>query len=279
MSPCKRTNQIEQADEAMKTERRHELKENDLAHFLSTMMEGAKERGQTIGLVVLAIVAVAVVGTWTMSSRSQAHVGAWASKQELTYPNPEEGRLNLATLVSLRRASSDKTFVLDCLTDQGAIALDLANRTTPAPDPQLTATAKEAFDELLALFGSQLVPEGVGRSGLASVAENEFAIDQNPAHKEEARRHLKAITENSELFSGTPFMDNALARLNDLDRVFTPITFAPAAQTPAPPAIEESGDSTEEDAAGDADASSEQADPPVETDDPTATNDPPGSAG
>ena len=267
----------------MKTERRHELKENDLAHFLSTTMEAAKERGQTIGIVVLAIVAVAVVGIWTMSSRSQAHVSAWASKQELTYPNPEDGRLNLATLVSLRRASSDKTFVLDCLTDQGAIALDLASRTTPAPDAQLNAMAKDAFDELLVLFGHQLVPAGVGHSGLASVAENEFANDQNPAHKEEARRHLKAITENAALYSGTPFMDQALARLNDLDRVFTPITFAPA--PPAPATVEDGDEAAEGDSAGDADSSSEKVDPPVEVDDPATPNDagapsdPPGSAG
>ncbi len=263
----------------MKTERRHELKENDLAHFLSTTMEAAKQRGQTIVVIVVGIAAVVVVGTWTMSSRSQANVDAWASKRNLTYPNPQDGRLALENLALLRRGSSDKTFVLDCLTDQGAIALDLANRASPAPDPQLNELAKDAFEELLELFGNQLVAAGVGHSGMASVAENEFALDRNPAHKEEARRHLKKITENVALFSGTPFMDNALSRLNDLDRVFTPVTFEP----PAPPTTEDGGDAAPGDAAVDADSSSDvssdQPDPPVEIDDPASTNDPPGSAG
>jgi hypothetical protein len=263
----------------MKAERRHELKENDLVHFLSTTMEAAKQRGQTIGIIVVGIAAVAVAGTWAMSSRTQASVDAWASKANLTFPNPQEGLLSLESLVSLRRASSDETFVLTCLVDQGAIALDLAGQASPAPDPKLNAMAKDAFNELLSRFGNQLVAAGVGHSGMATAAENDFAIDHDPSHKEVARRHLKAITENAAMFSGTPFMDNALARLNNLDRVFTPVTFAP----PAPPIAEDAGGAAAWDATGDdessSDASSEDSDPADPVDDPPATNDPPGSPG
>ena len=275
---------VERVDEPMKAERRHELKENDLIHFLTTTMEAAKQRSQTIGVIVVAIAAVAVVGTWTISSRSRAKVDDWSSKAALTYPNPQDGLLGLESLVSLRRGSSDETFVLDCLVDQGAIALDLAGRASPAPDPKLNAMAKDAFDELLSRFGEQFIAAGVGHSGLATVAENDFAIDQNPAHKETARRHLKNITENAAMFSGTPFMDNALARLNDLDHVFTPVIFAP----PAPPIAEEDADATGQNAAVDdaavdddasSDASSDESNPADGVDDPATVSDPPGAPG
>lgn len=251
-------------------------------------MEAAKQRSQLIGACVVAIVAVVLVGMWTMSSRTQAQVAAWNSKAALTFPNPEAGKASLETLVSLRRASSDRTFILECLADQGAIALDLAGRASPAPDPELTALAKDAFQVMLNRFSDEPLAAGVAHLGLATVAENEFVLDQNPAHKEEARRHLKAITEDAKRFSGTPFMDNALARLNDLDRIFTPVNFAPPAPEPDAGTDESSGtddpgeastdDASTDDASAEEDAGDDLIDD-ASADDPPADGTSPNDAG
>ena len=60
---------------------------------------------------------------------------------------------------------------------------------------------------------------------MATVEENGFALDGDPARKERAEAHLTAIIDNPAL-NGMPFKRMALDRRKSLDEVFTRVTFA-----------------------------------------------------
>jgi len=225
----------------MKAERRHELKENDLVHFLYQARDYLGERANQILLIVVVVVAVIAVVSWSLRSSSRAVDDAYAELSSLTFADVESGRESLGTLKMLSESSSDEAFILRALILRGEQAVRLAGLTDPAPDPGINSQAEEAFTELLDRFGDNILALGVAHSGLATVAENQFVIDGNPAHKDTARRHLDAIKTNTAL-NGTPFMSSALDRLNMLDETFVVVKFAPPAPKEEPVAEQDTED-------------------------------------
>ena len=219
----------------MKAERRHELKENDLVHFLYQTRDYLRDRGSHILLIVVVVVAVIALASWSLRSSSRAVDDAYAELSGLSFGDVESGRGSLSTLKTLSESSSDEGFVYRAMMLRGEQAIRLAGLTDPAPDPEINAHAQEAFEELLARFSDNALALGVAHSGLATVAENQFVIDGNPAHKDTARRHLDAIKNNTAL-NGMPFMSSALNRLNMLDETFVVVKFAPPAPKEEPAA-------------------------------------------
>lgn len=219
----------------MKASRRHELKENELAHMIESAKTFFDERGKSILLVVVAAAAVIWIASFGLRSRATQHADEWARKMALEFDSTdlEKGRGALQSLASLARESSDKALVLSALIDQGTFALDLASGVESPPDLGLNDQAKQAFERLLSEYRGNPLAEGIARCGLATVAENAFALDGQSAHKQTALGHLEAVRDNTDAFTGTPFMTIALERLNNLDEVFTKIDFAP----PLPPLV------------------------------------------
>ena len=209
----------------MKAERRHELKENDLAHAIEVTREYLSEHGGRIGMVIVAAVAVTAVVTLAMRSRAATIEDAWRRKSTLDFASPDVGRQSLQALSDMTSEATEESFVLTALMDQGTHALRLAQEVDEPPDPQFNEKAREAFEELLARFGDNPLAFVAAHSGLATVEENAFVMDHEPVHKQRARDHLTAITEHPGLHA-MPYHRMAMDRLSQLDEVFTVVRFA-----------------------------------------------------
>ena len=223
----------------MKTTRRHELKENDLAHFIDTTRVYLGENGTKIGVVILVAIGAIAVVSITVGTRATNIEDAWRRKGQLVFDSPDEGKRSIDRLAAMIQESTDDNFALSGLMEQGLAALRLAQEVDAPPDLDLNAKARTAFEALLARFQNNPLAFGVAHTGLATVEENQFALDSDMAHKELARAHLQSVLDNPGLGS-MPLYRLASDRLEKLDAVFTAVRFAPALEPvePEPVAIE-----------------------------------------
>ncbi|MBI4717639.1 MAG: hypothetical protein HY763_07535 [Planctomycetes bacterium] len=219
----------------MRADRRHELKENDLAHALEVAKVYLHENGKRLGLAVTAVIVIFAVVTVAVRTRAANIEDAWRRRSELSYKSADEARQSLEKLSAMVKESADIGFALSGLVDLGMQSLRYAQESAAPPDPDFNALARQAFEDLLARFPANPLAAGMAHSGLATVAENAFVLDQNPSHKEEARRHLSAIVDNAS-FQGLPFYRRAADRLAAIDRTFSVVRFAAAPPPPAPSA-------------------------------------------
>lgn len=221
----------------MKAERRHELKENDLAHLMDRCTAYMQENGGRMALAVVGVlVAIAVVGI-VVRSRSAALEDAWRARRALSFTDLENGRRSLETLNSLTETAGDSKFVMSALIDVGRNGLMLAEKTENHPDPELNETARTAFDRLLSEFPGNPLAVGAARCGLASVEGNAFALDGDLTHKAKAKKHLQAILDEPK-FASMPFFGMATERLNNIDRVFTVAHFVAAPIVPVDESVD-----------------------------------------
>ena len=211
----------------MKAGRRHELKENELAHMLQSAQTYLGERGGRILFTVGAVVVVIAVVSISVRSRAAAREDAWVRKQSLVFDEIEEGRRSLETLNAITKEAADPTFVLTSLIDLGQHALRLAQEVDVPPDPELNERARDAFTTLLVQFGDNPMAFATAHCGLATVEENAFVLDGSLAHKERARQHLEAVIGNPAI-QGLPFHRLALDRQKLIDKVFTVVRFESA---------------------------------------------------
>ncbi len=211
----------------VKTERRHELKENDLIHALGAARDFLDLHGKQIGLAVLVVGAIVVGTAMTVRARTAAIETKWRQKSELRFDDPEVGRQSLEALAGMTRDVTDDRFLFVSMLHQGQQALRLSGTVEFPPDEDFNNKAKAAFEQLLQRFPKRAFAVGVAHLGLATVAENEYALDHDASHKEESRTHLESVSKDT-LVSGMPFQRMAVERLAIIDSVFSPMTFAPS---------------------------------------------------
>ncbi len=221
----------------MKAERRHELKENDLAHALAVAREYLDDHGARIGMYVLVAGIVFAAVAFGVRSRSASIEDVWRRKGQLNFTNPEVGRQSLVALASMTEDVSDETFIFSSLADQAMQALRLARDVPLPPDRGLNAKAESALRQLLERFPDNPLAVGLAHSGLVTVEQNYFVLDGDLVHKERVAEHLAAIVENPAL-NGLPFKRIALERREALDETFLNVSFE---HPPLPP--EAAGDS------------------------------------
>jgi len=217
----------------MRAEERHELRENELAKALVSVRAFLEEKGKTLAIALLGIVAIFAAITFASSSRTAKIESAWRSKGELKFGTPVEAKESIRKLSVLVSETSDPAFVQSALLEQGTQALRLSQQSEIPPDPELNDMARAAFEQLLQRSRGNLFGFAAAHAGLATVSENDFAIDQNPNHKEVAEKHLKEIVNNTNLQT-TPFFALATDRLANLNKTFEVVRFA--ATPPPPPA-------------------------------------------
>ncbi len=222
------------SEQTMKADRRHELKENELALALYNARDYLDRHGKQIGMAALAVIAVLATVTFAMRSRAAAAEDVWRRRSQLTFDSFETGKQSLQTLESITKELSEDSFVMGSLMDQGRQALRLAQQAALPPDRELNQKARRAFEELLSRFGKNPLALGMGLSGLATVEENEFVIDGNEAHKPKAREYLNRIVGET-MLNGMPYQKMAVDRLASLDATFTKVTVQPPPPPPAPP--------------------------------------------
>ncbi len=216
----------------MKSERRHELKENDLAHALESIKQYLDVNGKRVGLIVLGCAAIIITVTLTVNASAASMEDRWQRKSQLAYSSPDEGKQSLATLETLIADSSDDQFNLSALLDQGMHGLRLSQDVELPPDKDLNETASRAFKKLLKQFSRNKLAVGAAHTGLATVAENNYVLEGDSKLKAEAKQHLQAILDDPAMAT-LPFYKIASDRLAKLDKTFSPVSFVAAPQTPA----------------------------------------------
>ncbi len=222
-------------EDDMKSERRHELKENELAHAFSVARAYLDENGKQVGIIVVIVGAVVASVAFGVRSRAAAIEDVWRRKAQLQFEDLEAGRESLATLASMLQDVTDERFVFAGLVQQGQQALRLAQQVPDPPDGELNQTAREAFEQLLGRFADNPLAIGIGYTGLATVEENDFALDGDLAHKAKVDAYLLRIIE-TEALSAFPFMRMAMDRRKALDDTFTEVEFEHTTLPEEPPA-------------------------------------------
>lgn len=219
----------------MKSERRHELRENDLVHALNVAKDYLDKNGGKITFIVVVLVVVIGGGTLFTRSRARAMEEVWQQRSDLKYTDPDTGRKSLEVLRELTQGVTDPSFVLDSLMDQGRQALNLAQMVPHPPGKDFNDMARQAFAELLQKFPDNPVAIGVAKLGLATVEENAYVLDHDLAHKDKTRALLTEVIKDDRL-TGLPVQTIATRRREALDDTFSPITLVPSPEEPESPA-------------------------------------------
>ncbi len=208
----------------MKADRRHELRENDLAHTIEVLRARIADNARPISIAVMVAAGVFVAASLMIRKRMVATEEKWHRLSQLQFDKPETARESLETITGLTKDAKDDRFSLAALIEQGKQGLLFAQRADAAPDPTFNAKARQAFEELLRRFPENPMAFGVARCGLATVEENDYVLTRDSACKERARKHLNAVIENP-IVSGMPFQTIAVNRRNSLDHTFSGLVF------------------------------------------------------
>ena len=208
----------------MKSERRHELRENDLVHALGSSRNFLQEYGGRVGMAALIALGVVAIATLTVRSRAAAMEDVWRRRAQLRFEDVETGRESLESLRVMTGDVTNRAFVMASLLEQGRQSLRLSQQVPDPPDRELTEQAEHAFNELIERFPQNPMALGVGLHGLATVEQNRFVIDGELAHKERAHDFLTRIITDAAL-NGMPFQKLAVDRRNALDTAFIKVRF------------------------------------------------------
>ncbi len=217
----------------MKAQRRQELRENDLAHFLQESLTYLQENGSRVLLFGGAAVVIFALVWFTLDSQSRGAADGWVALSRLNEVEALGDRL--PALRDIADNASDTTLALSALSEWGETGLRLALTSADAGDrARFNDEAAEAFERLLQRFPENPLAAGVAHCGLATVAENRFALNGDASQKDVARRHLEAVRDDTRV-TGWPIQSQALTRLNLLDQTFRKVTFAPPLPEPEGP--------------------------------------------
>ena len=226
----------------MKAKRRQELKTNDLAQALEDMGQWFKDQGvYVVGALALVVVVVVIV-SYRNSAKAEAIDRAYAelrSRAAFMAPSgvrksDEELESSLAAISDLTTRTDDADFRLEALLRRGDMALRLAETGRKGIEAKYLGDARGAYQEIVNGYQDRTLHYGRALYGLFQVEADEFTTDGDARHREQAARYLKMLRDDAR-FNGMPFQTMAVDMLNELDSVFTVVTFAKVpAPSPAP---------------------------------------------
>lgn len=216
----------------MRTQRRHELRTNDLSAFLQDANDWAKKHSTQIGTV--AVVAAVVLVGYILVKRSKASSAdaAWQTMRGLSF-TPAEAAGSFATLEGLIADPPNRDFKMGALLRKARSAIGLALGQEDGFHPEYLDEAGNAYRELLEGYQQRPAVTGTALLGLATIEESRFATDGDLGHRAKAEEYLNRLV-NEPQFKGTPFQTEAARRLQEYDGTFQVI--AMAEPEPLPPA-------------------------------------------
>jgi hypothetical protein len=215
----------------MDSERRHQLRENDLAHTLMVTRDFFEQHSKQITIVAITALVLFAIGSFVIRSREEAHQDVWRQKNVLKFEGTQEGLRSVDQLLAIVK-DCRSTACAGGLIDAGRQSLKLAMNAPFPPERELNSRARRAFDELLKQFPREPMPTGIA-AGRATVEENACVLDHHLAPTEKARENLTRLSSDS-MFNGLPFQRMALDRLKTLDSIFQVTEFAPPPPPPPP---------------------------------------------
>jgi len=217
----------------MKTERRQELKSNDLSAWLMDANDWAKNHSARIGTVVVVAAVIILAYVVVKRSRASAADAAWQQINELQF-TPELADESFQTLDSVIASASDRHLKLKALLRKGLHALSLAEDKDGLFKPEYLDKAEEAYQAILKEFSENMPARADALRALAVIEESRFAVDRDMAHRPKCEQYLNQLVNDPE-FRETTFQTSAARELAELDQRFQVIELAEPA--PLPPSV------------------------------------------
>ena|GEM_PF-1587452 len=237
----------------MKTERRQELRSNDLARMLEDAGEFLRKWSSYIVGGVVVVVVVVAFAAYRAKATDQQLRDAWVSLTDIQQSSfltqlgekrtDAEINRGFERLRELADGAMSDALVFEALASQAQIAMRLSAMTDTGADPVYLDRAEQAYNALRNRLPDNPLAVATVLNGMVSVEADRFVLDGDPARKERTRTILEQLRDDPRFANG-PFQASALARLNRLDEVFRPVELAPAPQPaslipvegpPAPP--------------------------------------------
>ncbi len=215
----------------MKAKRRHELKENDLAHALEQLGASFKDwGGYVIGGLAIVFVGV-VIFTYMKTARETALDDSYAQMQKESNVAPagvpktnEELLRSLTRIGDLADQSNNDEFKVEARLLRAELALQTAVTSEGGVDKAFLDEAEKGFETLVRDYKNLPIYYGRALYGLFQVESNAFAVDGDASRKAAAEGHLLKLRDDSRL-AGVPLQQLAVDRLNELDDIFTKVEF------------------------------------------------------
>jgi len=212
----------------MKSERRKELKENELIHSLMDLGQTLQRYAPHLVVGVVVVAAVLGFGYYSKASKAARVNAQWEELTQLMRNMTTDETLQKLRMIV--NEQTDKSVVLPA--NQllaGALLAQAAHRdegTDPADTAARLNEAEQAYRRMLAIPGVPAVYRGGAMLGLAQIAEQRRDWDA-------ARAQYQAIIDDKEL-SLLAFAQTADAALKQLEDLTEPVVFAEAPDEPPP---------------------------------------------
>jgi tetratricopeptide (TPR) repeat protein len=233
----------------MKQTRRHELKQNELAHSLTELKEWLNKYVNYVIGAAVAVVAIIGIGSYSSKQRNEKFERGWADYQaaidDYAKAAGTVGRGANASIPSnpagMDQALKQMQLVADTYADNGDLTArsllwigDQALRqlATVQSGPseggslQLLGQAEKAYERVTMEFKDRPLDVAIAKFGLAAIAEERGQFDQAKKMYEEMSQW-----EGAELL---PMANLAKVKLEEVDNYAKPVTFA-APPTPRLP--------------------------------------------
>lgn len=219
----------------MKTERRQELKTNDLSAFLAEANLWIRDHVYALAAGIGAVLVVIIALNIVQSSRRNSLAEAFDTLAQLDF-TAEKAAESFDTLDRLLTASDHRDLRMSGLVRKAAAALALAVGQKDGFHPEYLDRAEQACKDLVRSFPERIPVVGMATGNLASIEESRFVVDGAASHRDQARQYLETL-QNDPRFKGTPFQTEAAERLKRLDQTFQVVVLAdPLPEPPGPPA-------------------------------------------
>ncbi|MFH1420231.1 MAG: hypothetical protein ABII12_18315 [Planctomycetota bacterium] len=218
----------------MKTERRQDLRTNELSTQLDEIGQYAKKNAIALTVAVIAVAAVTVGGFAYHNSQENRRSHAW---NEIDNYDP--------TLEPAEIVASAEAVVADNISPEITVAALLrigdaamqayavpglsegdSGDAGPSSSPNWAEKAESAYTRILNDFADQEIGGGLAMIALGVLAENR-------GDGENARKWYDRVLKNKRL-ADTPFPQQAQYRLSGLDSRMQPIEFPPPIVGPMP---------------------------------------------
>lgn len=230
----------------MKTQRRQELKANDLSVYLQQISEYFNKHAGLITVVSIGVIAVLAAVVFANRTAVQHREYAWEAYNSAALasrtPGPEKETWQKETIATWEAVVDDYGD-----TDVAPLAryqiIQFCLRQFLESESgdmrgQLLDTAEKYGNSILNSAGSNTTLKATALNALSAIEQNRYVLDGDLAHKETAKSYLERIRNGPE-FVGTAFQDDVLTRLNEFDSLWHPLVLVdPPADPPADPAAE-----------------------------------------
>ena len=227
----------------MKTQRRQELKANDLSVYLQQVSEYFNKHAGMITIVSIGVIAVVAAAVFANRTAVQHREYAWEAFNSAAIasrsPGPEIAIWQEEMIASWEAIVDDYGD-----TDVAPLARyqiiqfclrQFLESETGDMRGQLLDTAEKHCNSTLNSAGSNTTLKATALNALSAIEQNRYVLDGDLAHKETAQSYLERIRNGSE-FAGTAFQTDVLARLNEFDSMWHPLVLVdPPTDPPTDP--------------------------------------------